>query len=136
MSENQRVVACIIERDARLLVCQRPSHKRHGGLWEFPGGKCEPGETDLDAARRELNEELGIEVQEVRSEEFAVHDPGSPFLIAFVRVIVTGEPVCREHTDLMWATPCELMQLPLAPSDCRYVEFVLERVATAASRVG
>jgi 8-oxo-dGTP pyrophosphatase MutT (NUDIX family) len=49
------VVAAVIERDGRLLVCQRPAHKRHGGLWEFPGGKCDPGESDAEAARRELS---------------------------------------------------------------------------------
>ena len=56
-----RVLATVIRRDGRLLVCQRPSHKRHGGLWEFPGGKVEPGESDLAASRRELAEELGVE---------------------------------------------------------------------------
>ena len=50
-------MAAVIERDGKLLVCRRPGHKRHGGLWEFPGGKLEPGETIVDAARRELDEE-------------------------------------------------------------------------------
>ena len=59
-----RVIAAVIARGDRLLVCQRPPHKRHGGLWEFPGGKCEPGESDLEAARRELHEELGVELDE------------------------------------------------------------------------
>ncbi len=48
-----RVLASVIERDHRLLVCRRPLHKRHGGLWEFPGGKVREGESDLEAARRE-----------------------------------------------------------------------------------
>ncbi len=51
-----RVIAAVIRRGPELLVCRRPAHKRHGGLWEFPGGKCEPGESDADTARRELLE--------------------------------------------------------------------------------
>ena len=120
-----RVVAAVVGRGDRLLVCQRPPHKRHGGLWEFPGGKREPGEDDAAAARRELREELGVEVLDVAAETFAVADEGSPFLIAFVPVTIAGEPVCHEHTALLWGTPAELARLPLAPSDRRYVEQLL-----------
>jgi len=122
-----RVVAAVVARGERLLVCQRPPHKRHGGLWEFPGGKIEPGESDVDATRRELREELGVEVVDVMDEELAIADPGSPFLIAFVPVTIRGEPTCREHTALAWGTPAELIELPLAPSDRRYVERRLAR---------
>ena len=117
-----RVVAAVVARDGRLLVCQRPAHKRHGGLWEFPGGKCEPGESDAEAVARELREELGVAVVAVGAERFAVRDAGSPFLIAFVPVEIAGEPVCHEHTALRWGTPHELAQLALAPSDRRFVE--------------
>jgi 8-oxo-dGTP pyrophosphatase MutT (NUDIX family) len=120
-----RVIAAVVARGDRLLVCQRPPHKRHGGLWEFPGGKLEPDESDADAARRELHEELGVEVVDVAAEEFAITDPGSPFLIAFVPVTIAGEPTCHEHTALAWGTPAELARLPLAPSDRRYVEWRL-----------
>lgn len=123
-----RVVAAVIARGDRLLVCQRPTHKRHGGLWEFPGGKCEPGESDVEAARRELLEELGVEVKDVGPEVFAIHDPGSPFLIAFVPVTIVGEPICHEHTALQWGEPHDLAQLTLAPSDRRFVEEILVRV--------
>jgi len=54
------VIAAVIVRGGRYLVGQRPDGKRHGGLWEFPGGKLDPGETLLHAARRELGEELGM----------------------------------------------------------------------------
>ena len=128
-----RVVAAVIARGDRLLVCQRPTHKRHGGFWEFPGGKCEPGESDVEAARRELLEELGVEVKDVGPEAFAIHDPGSPFLIAFVPVTIAGEPVCHEHTALQWGEPHDLAQLPLAPSDRRFVEEILVRVPNRAT---
>ena len=117
-----RVIAAVISRGDELLVCQRPLTKRHGGLWEFPGGKCEPGETDADAARRELREELGVDVIEVGREELAIADPGSEFLIAFLPIRITGDPVCHEHIALRWGTTEELAHLPLAPSDRRFVE--------------
>ncbi|HEU4565907.1 MAG TPA: NUDIX domain-containing protein [Gemmatimonadaceae bacterium] len=122
-----RVVAAVIARGDALLVCQRPLHKRHGGLWEFPGGKREPGESDADALRRELREELGVEVMEVGEEELALHDHGSPFLIAFVPVRIAGEPRCHEHIALRWAEPRELPAIPLAPSDRRFAEHRLAR---------
>jgi len=122
-----RVIAAVISRGDELLVCQRPLDKRHGGLWEFPGGKCEPGESDADAARRELHEELGVEVIEVGDEEFAIADPDSPFLIVFTPVRIIGEPTCREHIAFHWGSPSELARLPLAPSDRRYVEYRCSR---------
>ena len=118
-----RVIAAVVSRGDELLVCQRPLEKRHGGLWEFPGGKCEPGESDADAARRELHEELGVDVIEVGDEEFTVADPGSPFLIVFARVRINGEPTCHEHIALTWGMPSALLRLPLAPSDLRYVQY-------------
>lgn len=124
-SSNVRVVAAVIARADTLLVCQRPPHKRHGALLEFPGGKVEPGESDAGAATRELAEELGVTVTAVGPELFAVTDPGSPFHIAFVPVTITGEPQCLEHTAHVWGTPRELQQLPLAPGDRLFVEFLI-----------
>jgi mutator protein MutT len=120
-----RVIAAVIQRGDRLLVCQRPPHKRHGGLWEFPGGKLEPGETLLDAARRELAEELGVATLEVREPLLEIADPGSAFVIAFVPTVIDGEPTCLEHAELRWARLDDLPALPLAPSDRRFVELLL-----------
>jgi mutator protein MutT len=116
-----RVIASVITRGDRVLVCLRPAKKRHGGLWEFPGGKIEPGESELEAARRELGEELGVRVSSVGVLEFAMVDPGSPFLIEFRSVEIAGEPIALEHEALAWVTQEELLALPLAPSDRRYV---------------
>lgn len=121
------MVAAVIQRRDELLLCRRPSHKRHGDLWEFPGGKCEPGETDADAARRELAEELGVSVIAVGAELFVVADPGSEFLIAFVPVTIYGEPQCLEHSELHWGRLSEITALALAPSDQQFVEFLLKR---------
>lgn len=115
-----RVVASVIRRDHRLLLCRRPAHKRHGGLWEFPGGKIEPGESAFHAAARELREELGVTVTAVGPVELAIEDPGSHFVIEFLPVEIEGEPACLEHAELAWVSDEELLKLPLAPSDRRY----------------
>ena len=119
------VLAAVVQRHEKYLICQRPSHKRHGGLWEFPGGKLEPGETNFDAARRELAEELGVQALAVSSSLFSICDPGSEFIIDFVPTVIDGEPQCLEHLDLKWITLEELALLQLAPSDRRFVEFLL-----------
>lgn len=122
-----RVVASIIERDARLLLCQRHVYKRHGGLWEFPGGKVEPGESDFEAVRRELAEELGVTVVSVGAVEFSVADPGSHFVIEFLPVEIEGDPACLEHAAHAWITEGELLNIPLAPSDRSYARARLSR---------
>jgi len=99
-------------------------HKRHGGLWEFPGGKLEAGESWLDAANREMIEELGVGVPDVGEPLFSVTDPGSEFEIVFVPTSIEGEPRCIEHSDLKWLTLQELPALDLAPSDRKFVEFL------------
>ncbi len=126
---RRRVLAAVISRGADYLICQRPAHKRHGGLWEFPGGKLEPGETDADAARREMQEELGVVVAAVGDELLVIHDEGSPFWIAFVPVEIDGEPACLEHSALAWETPTDLLAYALAPSDRRFVEWLVARGA-------
>jgi mutator protein MutT len=126
-----RVVAAVVSHGNELLVCQRPLNKRHGGLWEFPGGKCEPGESDLDAARRELSEELGVDVTTVGQAEFAVMDEGSSFHIVFVPTHMDGQPICHEHLSIAWRPLEQLVEWPLAPSDKRYVQ---HRFATTSRR--
>ena len=120
-----RVIAAVVSQGDKLLVCQRPLTKRHGGLWEFPGGKRQPGESDAQAAARELREELGVHVESVGEELFAAHDDGSPYLIAFLPVSISGQPTCREHMALRWELPEAIARLPLAPSDRRFVSWCL-----------
>lgn len=122
------VVAAVACRDGRYLVCQRAPGDRHGGLWEFPGGKLEPGEDLATAARRELAEELALRV--IASDDaplFEARDPGSPYLVTFLAVTVAGEAVCHEHQAHAWLTVDALNALDLAPSDRRFVETVLAR---------
>jgi len=115
------VLAAIIRRDGNLLLCKRPRDKRHGELWEFPGGKLLPGEDLEQAARRELHEELGVHVVSVGRLLFQRQDPGSQFLIQFVEVTIDGVPQPFEHEQLAWVLPTELLNYDLAPSDRGFV---------------
>ena len=114
------VVAAVIEREGRYLVALRPSEKRHGGMWEFPGGKLDPGESLLEAARRELHEELGLEVQGIGATLRIVQDPGSEFAIHFVETQVSGTPAPLEHSELRWCSAKDLQALRLAPADSHF----------------
>jgi 8-oxo-dGTP diphosphatase len=116
------VVAAIIVRDERVLLGLRPREKRHGGLWEFPGGKCDPGEGDAEAVGRELREELGVLAQVMGPPIAVLGDPGSVYSIRFLPVSIEGEPIPLEHDALRWVTPEEARDLSLAPSDARFVQ--------------
>ena len=115
-------MAAVIYREDRVLVCRRPVHKRHGGLWEFPGGKCEPGESDAAAIERELREELAVSVTSVGPAWGAVADPLSEFVIVFAPVCIEGEPECLEHSEIRWVAVGELSNMTLAPSDRAFVQ--------------
>lgn len=116
----QHVVAAVLVRGGRVLVGRRPAHKRHGGLWEVPGGKLEDGETHAAAAARELAEELGLRVRAAGPVVFTMHDPGSPFVIAYVPVAADGEPQALEHDVLAWVPAAELAGWALTPSGVRF----------------
>jgi 8-oxo-dGTP diphosphatase len=116
----------VVRRDGRYLVARRPLEKRHGGLWEFPGGKMGPDESLLEAADRELREELALRARGVGRVLFEARDPDSPFLIRFVEVEATGEPKALEHLEVGWYEAGELTSLALAPTDARFVrEWIL-----------
>ncbi len=114
---SQRVAAAVIQRDDRFLLCQRSRHKRHGGLWEFPGGKGSPEESLCETLQRELAEELGVVVLICHDPLLQVPDSGSSFVVEFVPVEITGRPSQREHQALAWVTAPELLSYPLAPAD-------------------
>lgn len=103
--DMRMVVAGILERDGRVLICQRTAQQWHPLQWEFPGGKVEDGETAAAALTRELNEELGItdvESEEITRYEFT-YPGGKPILLVFLRVTrFTGEPRNVIFEDMRW----------------------------------
>jgi mutator protein MutT len=121
MTDPLIVAAAVIEREGRFLLGKRPSHKRHGGFWEFPGGKLQGGELLADALCRELREELDLAVVRIGPVLAEVTDPGSPFVITFVEVEALGTPHAREHSALAWMDREALRDADLAPADRAFV---------------
>ena len=121
-ARETRVLAAVIRRGGRVLICRRAPEKRHGGLWEFPGGKVEAGESDHAAISRELAEELDLKVLSTGRELAAFPDPGSHFRIVFLEVDAGGDPAAREHSEIAWVPHDRLRTYSLAPTDRRFVE--------------
>ncbi|MFC2083666.1 (deoxy)nucleoside triphosphate pyrophosphohydrolase [Bacteroidota bacterium] len=121
-----RVVASVIKRDDKFLVCQRALNMRYGGLWEFPGGKINNNETHIDAIKRELKEELDLAVTEVGDKLYEKKDENSSFIIEFYEVSITGQPNKLEHHDIGWFNLSELLNINLAPSDKKFVNKYLK----------
>ena len=113
------VVAALIWRGDRFLICQRPPHKARGLLWEFVGGKVEPGETPEVALIRECREELAVElaVGDVFMELTHVYPDITILLTLYNARIVSGEPVRLEHSDIRWITPDEIDLFSFCPAD-------------------
>ena len=113
------VVAALIWDENRFLACQRPAHKARGLLWEFVGGKVEPGETKEQALIRECQEELAVKVavQDVFMEVDHVYPDLTVHLTLFNASIAEGVPQKIEHNDLRWITVEEIEQYPFCPAD-------------------
>ncbi|MGU3412284.1 pyrimidine (deoxy)nucleoside triphosphate diphosphatase [Enterobacteriaceae bacterium C34A] len=129
------VVAAIIERDGLILLAQRPAHADQPGMWEFPGGKVETGETQPEALIRELKEELGIEARpaayvashqrEVSGRMINLHAWHVPEF--------SGELTAHEHSELVWVPPEAAYQRELAPADIPLLDaFIALRAARPA----
>lgn len=101
------MAGAIADVDGRILVARRPDHVHQGGLWEFPGGKLEPGETPEQGLSRELREELGIEVEASRPLIRIHHDYGDRHVLLDVHRVdaYSGTPVGREGQPLAWERP-------------------------------
>ncbi len=113
------VVAALIRRGNRFLICRRPAHKARGRLWEFVGGKVEAGETKEAALIRECREELGVTVfvgetfMELTHEypDLTIH------LSLFEASITEGTPRCLEHEELRYISPSEIGDYDFCPAD-------------------
>ena len=135
MSEVARklllVAACaLVDVDGRVLLAQRPSGKTLAGLWEFPGGKVEPGETPEETLVRELHEELGIVTQIpcLAPLTFASHSYETFHLLMPLYVCrrFEGIPQPREGQALKWVRPGALRDYPMPPADAPLIPFLMD----------
>ena len=113
------VVAALIWDGSKFLICQRPAHKARGLLWEFVGGKLEPGETMEQALIRECQEELDITVQVGGIYTQVIHEyPDIKIrLTLFHCTIAEGTPKMLEHNDLTWIHPSQIPEYDFCPAD-------------------
>lgn len=120
------VVAALIWDNNRFMICQRPAHKARGLLWEFVGGKTDPGETMEEALIRECREELGITVSVGDVYMQVIHDYPDILirLTLFHCTIVEGIPKLLEHNDLKWILPSQIPKFDFCPAD----EDILARI--------
>jgi 8-oxo-dGTP diphosphatase len=115
------VAAALIDTDGRVLIAQRPEGKAFAGLWEFPGGKIEPGERPEQALIRELREELGIEVSAACLAPFVftshAYDSFHLLMPLYLLRRWSGTVQRREHAALKWVKPNQLSDYPMPPAD-------------------
>ena len=120
------VVAALIWNENKFMICQRPAHKARGLLWEFVGGKVEPGETKEQALVRECKEELNVllSVGDVFVEVVHKYPDITVHLTLFNATIANGEPQKLEHNDIQWITSSEISNYEFCPAD----EEILARI--------
>lgn len=126
------VAAALIDGAGRVLLQQRPPGKPMAGLWEFPGGKIEPGESPESALARELHEELGLtlSVKDLSPIAFASEPLAGRHLLLLLYVARQweGEPVAHHATELRWVAPAEMRGMPMPPADVPLVEALVGMV--------
>ena len=113
------VVAALIWKDDKFMICQRPAHKSRALLWEFVGGKVESGETKEQALIRECKEELDIllSVGDVFMDVIHEYPDITVHLTLFNATIAKGEPQKLEHNDIQWITSSEISNYDFCPAD-------------------
>lgn len=118
MSDVLQVVAALIRRNGKFLICQRPADKKRALLWEFVGGKQEKGETQKQALVRECKEELAIDVdvKDVFCDVTHVYPDVTVHLTLF-NAETRDEPQMLEHNDMRWISPSEIDNFEFCPAD-------------------
>lgn len=122
------VVAALIWDKDKFMICQRPTHKARGLLWEFVGGKVEPGETKEQALIRECQEELAVTLSIGYVFMDVVHEyPDlTVHLTLFNAAILEGIPKKLKHNDIKWITPSEISNYEFCPADVEILKKITE----------
>ena len=122
------VVAALIWKGNKIMICQRPANKARGLLWEFVGGKVELGEAKEQALIRECREELAIElcVGDVFMDVTHEYPDIMVHLTLFNATIAEGEPQKLEHNDIQWITPSEIPNYEFCPADEEILKKIIE----------
>ena len=122
------VVAALIWRDGRFLICQRPANKARALLWDFVGGKIEPGESGEEALVRECREELDmtVAVGDVFTDVTHVYPDLTVHLTLYHCTIAEGEPTLLEHAYMAWITPEEIGNYEFCPADVEILEKIVK----------
>lgn len=132
------VAAALIDRSGQFLVQRRPAGKQHGGLWEFPGGKVEPGETPEAALARELREELKIAVSPdaMMPLSFTTEKAAGRHLTLLLYTVRMwcGDPTPAEADEMRWVSSESVRDLPMPPADLPLVEVLARTLADQQSR--
>ncbi len=128
MENITKVVAALIWDEDRFMICQRPAHKARGLLWEFVGGKVEPGETLEAALIRECREELAVEltVGEMFMQVVHAYPDITVELTLFHSSIASGVPQKIEHEDIQWITPAQIPGYDFCPADTEILERIMK----------
>lgn len=122
------VVTALIWQGEKFMICQRPTHKARGLLWEFVGGKVESGETKEQALIRECQEELAVTISVGNMFMDVVHEyPDITVnLTLFNATIAEGIPQKLEHNDIKWITPSEISNHEFCPADEEILKKIVE----------
>lgn len=122
------VVAALIWDKDKFMICQRPAHKARGLLWEFVGGKVEPGETKEQALIRECQEELAVTLSVGNVFMDVVHEYQdlTVHLTLFNAVIIEGVPQKLEHNDIKWISPSEISNYEFCPADVEILKKITD----------
>ena len=123
------VVAALIWKNNKFMICQRPAHKARGLLWEFVGGKVESGETKEQALIRECKEELNVllSVGDVFMDVVHEYPDLTVHLTLFNATIAEGEPQKLEHNDIKWITVAEIDNYDFCPADTEILEQIKQK---------